>query len=193
MQYQIDVLTSHSDGLHSYDTAIECKYRKDKVSWGQVAKLALAIDDAGIEKGVVVSKTGFTRSARLVAEFKGISLVQLRKPRPSDWEGHVADVSIDLNLVVDEIYDYSATIKGVAENRQKAFRLAGIELQVNVGGNEAMSFREIADEIRNHREPMQGIIGKASWNRVSPLEGSGGRLCCEVSRWILSHRAAHRR
>ena len=170
MQYQIDVLTSHSDGLHSYSTAIECKYRKDKVSWGQVAKLAVAIDDAGIQKGVVVSKSGFTRSARLVADFKGISLVQLRRPRPSDWDGYVAGVSIDLNLVVDEIYDYSSTIKGVTENRQKDFRLADIELQVNVGGDETKSFREIADHIRNHRVPMQGVIGKARWSRVSPLE-----------------------
>lgn len=29
VDHQIDILTAHSDGIHSYRTAIECKYCKD--------------------------------------------------------------------------------------------------------------------------------------------------------------------
>jgi len=32
VEHQIDVLTSHSDGIHSYLTDIECKYWKEKIN-----------------------------------------------------------------------------------------------------------------------------------------------------------------
>ena len=38
------------------------------------------LDDANIEKGVLVSKSGFTQSAKSVAKTRNISLIQLRKP-----------------------------------------------------------------------------------------------------------------
>ena len=81
--HQIDVLASHGDGIHTYRTAIECKYWNNKISKGQVFELAGKIEDANIEKGILVSKCGFTRSALTIAKDKNISLVHLRKPIPS--------------------------------------------------------------------------------------------------------------
>ena len=58
--HQIDILTEHSDGIHSYKTAIECKYWNKKVNKYIVMKLSEIIEDASINKGVIVSKNGFT-------------------------------------------------------------------------------------------------------------------------------------
>jgi hypothetical protein len=77
--HQIDVLTSHSDGIHEYQTAIECKYWEKKINKEIVMKLSEIIDDAGISKGVIVSKRGFTEDGAKFARYKNIGLVELRE------------------------------------------------------------------------------------------------------------------
>ena len=86
VSHQIDVLTSHTDGIHDYRTAIECKYWKEKVNKDVVMKLERIIEDAGIEKGVIVSKMGFTEDGFLYAKHKNIGLVELREIQESDWK-----------------------------------------------------------------------------------------------------------
>lgn len=61
LSHQVDVITSHTDGSHTYETAIECKYRKEKVNKDVVMKLVQILEDTGISKGIIVSKSGFTR------------------------------------------------------------------------------------------------------------------------------------
>ncbi|MFS2185586.1 restriction endonuclease [Mucilaginibacter sp. Mucisp84] len=82
--YQIDVLTEQSDGATMHRTAIECKFLKKKVTNDTVMKLRGIMEDTGIESGIIVCKTGFTRDTRLYAEHYGIKLVELREARPND-------------------------------------------------------------------------------------------------------------
>lgn len=84
--HQIDVLTSHTDGRHDYRTAIECKYWKEKVNKDVVMKLERIIEDTDIEKGVIVSKMGFTKDGFLYAKHKNIGLVELREIEERDWK-----------------------------------------------------------------------------------------------------------
>ena len=105
VEHQIDVLTSHSDGLHTYRTAIECKYWADKIQKDTVTKLAEILEDAKIEKGVIVSKTGFTPDAVTFAQYKNISLVELREPTDDDWKGRIKDIGITLRIQVPHITD----------------------------------------------------------------------------------------
>lgn len=84
VEHQIDVLTTHSDGIHNYDTAIECKYWKDKVNKDIVMKVASIIEDAGITKGVIVTRNGFTQDGLDYAKFKNIGLVTLREWSEND-------------------------------------------------------------------------------------------------------------
>ncbi len=105
VNHQIDVLTSHSDGIHSYRTAIECKYWKDKVQKDAIAKLSEILEDAQIEKGVIVSKSGFTQDAQNFAKYKNIALVELREPRDEDWEGRIKDIHLNIHMLVPHIYD----------------------------------------------------------------------------------------
>ena len=167
--HQIDVLTSHSDGIHTYRTAIECKdWNTEKVSKDPVMKLSEILDDANIEKGVLVSKAGFTPDAEKMAESKGICLIQLRKPEVSDWDGYIKEIPIEFCLFIDEVYDYEAGLKNVDESQQSSFRDAGIELRVGIESGDAMSFREIADRVRKlpeHKE--EGIDEDGFWWTVT--------------------------
>ncbi|MBX9733029.1 MAG: restriction endonuclease, partial [Chitinophagaceae bacterium] len=101
VSHQIDVLTTHSDGIHSYDTAIECKYWKDKVNKDIVMKVSSIIEDAGITKGVIVTKSGFTKDGLEYAKFKNIGLVELREPTDKDQETTSKEIefgTLDINM-----------------------------------------------------------------------------------------------
>jgi hypothetical protein len=97
ISHQIDVLTAHSDGIHSYDTAIECKYLKQKVNKDVVMKLVQILDDTDIAKGIIVSKSGFTRDGMEYAKFKGIGLVHLREYEEKDADE--APQQIDIGIL----------------------------------------------------------------------------------------------
>ncbi len=84
INHQIDILTSHSDGINSYRTAIGCKYWNEKISKDIVMKIYSIVEDAGIEKGVIVSKNGFTKDGAEYAKHKNISLVELREIEETD-------------------------------------------------------------------------------------------------------------
>jgi len=86
VSYQIDVLTEQSDGEKTHRTAIECKFRNEKVTNDTVMKLWCIMEDAGIESGIIVCKTGFTRDTLIYAEHKGIKLVELREAQENDQD-----------------------------------------------------------------------------------------------------------
>lgn len=91
-EHQIDVLTRHRAALYEYLTAIECKYLNKKVGKGDIAKLFGVVEDTNIDKGVVVSKMGFTGPARSYADAKNIGLIELRKPLDEDWDGYIREI-----------------------------------------------------------------------------------------------------
>lgn len=103
LTHQIDVLTSQSDGVHSSETAIECKYWNKKVNKDIVMKLAETIEDCGINKGIIVCKSGFTPDGIQFAKYKNIELVELRELEEKDLnenpkEIHVADVQLRFEI-----------------------------------------------------------------------------------------------
>ena len=67
--------------------------------------MAEILEDALIEKGVIVSKTGFTPDAVSFAKYKNISIVELREPTDEDWKGRVKDICIALHIEVPNITD----------------------------------------------------------------------------------------
>lgn len=106
VDHQLDVLTQHSDGIHSYRTAIECKFWKNKVQKDSVTKLAEILEDAKIEKGVIVSKMGFTDDAISFAKYKNIGLVELREPIDIDWEGRIKNIQINISICSPHVFDF---------------------------------------------------------------------------------------
>ena len=85
--HQIDILATHSDGIHEYQTGIECKFWKEKINKDIVMKVSEIIQDAGINKGVIVSRSGFTNDGIEYAKHKNIGLVELREIEEKDLEG----------------------------------------------------------------------------------------------------------
>ena len=103
--HQIDVLTTHSEGNHNYKTAIECKYWKDKVNKEIVMKISETIEDAEIEKGIIVSKNGFTSDGVKYAKYRNIGLVELREIEEKDFAENpkqieIADLEIQTKLLI---------------------------------------------------------------------------------------------
>jgi hypothetical protein len=103
--HQIDVLTAHSDGVHEYQTAIECKYWNQKINKDIVMKVAAVVEDANISKGVIVSKSGFTPDAIDFARFRNIGLVELREAEEKDLEGQpptmdLAILTLRINAII---------------------------------------------------------------------------------------------
>lgn len=85
VEHQIDVLASHSDGIHTYKTAIECKYWKNTISKDTVMKIHSIINETNIDKGIVISKKGFTPDAIAYAKSKNIGLALLREVEKEDY------------------------------------------------------------------------------------------------------------
>lgn len=102
--HQIDVLTSQTNGIQFSRTAIECKYLKTKVTKDIVMKILAIINDAGIEKGIIVSKSGFTKDALSFAKEYNIGLVELREIEEKDFGNpkqiEIADIEIQIKILV---------------------------------------------------------------------------------------------
>ncbi len=103
VEHQIDVLLSHSDGIHTYKTAVECKYWNQKVNKDVVMKISEIVEDCGFNKGVIVSKKGFTQDAITYARSKGIGLVELREPTDEDWKGRIRRIEIKFHILEPDI------------------------------------------------------------------------------------------
>ncbi len=97
VEHQVDVLTSHSDGLHEYKTIIECKYWNENINKDIIMKVKVIVDETDANKGIIVSKLGFTPDAVKVAKFHKIGLIELREPNDKDWK----DISIPINIKKD--------------------------------------------------------------------------------------------
>jgi hypothetical protein len=105
VKHQIDVLTSHSDGIHTYQTAIECKYWKEKISKDIVMKVSEIIEDANINKGVIVSKNGFTQDGINFAKYRNIGLVELREINNEDLDSdskelNIGELDVDMSVII---------------------------------------------------------------------------------------------
>jgi hypothetical protein len=108
--HQIDVLTSHSDGLHTYKTDIECKYWNQNIDKDIIMKVEAIVKDCQFNKGIVVSKLGFTPDAIAYAKFVNIGLVILREPTEEDWEGRVRIISLEMNFLTPVITKFQQNV-----------------------------------------------------------------------------------
>ena len=152
--HQIDVLTRHSAGLHHYKTAISCKYWNSKVGKKEVRELAQIVQDAGLSKGVIVSKMGFTAPAIAYAKSKNIGLVELRKPVDKDWDGYIREIPITIMIDQTRIYDVQFRLTAPKLNLgEQVFQGGPLKLLapsdqvfVRVPGYEAATLQKLIDE-----------------------------------------------
>ncbi len=155
--YQIDVLTKQSNGLQTVRTAIECKYWQRRVTRNVVSNLITTIEDTNIEKGVIVSREGFTSGAIALAKQKNISLVEMREPNDADWEGKIKTIHIMLHSTWPEFYDMEfvqppqqvgASVQGTASGQDITIKEPGKETKtLNHIVNAALTSESEEDQI----------------------------------------------
>lgn len=140
VDHQIDVLTSHSDGIHSYRTAIECKYWQEKINKDIVMKVSEIISDANINKGVIVSKNGFTQDGIDYAKYRNIGLVELREIEEKDQEAirgefDVAYVEIlhQISLRRPEIFSTTIEYLDEVHNEQEEINIYANTIKLSNG------------------------------------------------------------
>jgi hypothetical protein len=100
--HQIDVLTSETDHNGRYRTAIECKYWDKKVNKDIVMKLLAIINDTDINRGIIISKSGYTPDAQQFAKHNKILIVRLREAgrqeKQSPKQIHFFDLILSLKI-----------------------------------------------------------------------------------------------
>lgn len=119
VKHQIDVLTAQTNGIHTTQTAIECKCLNKKITKDVVFKLSGIMNDAEIEKGIIVSRSGFTRDAIAQAQACNIGLVELREIEEKDFAENPKQIEIaDLDIHVGVLRARPEIIKiDIGDNR----------------------------------------------------------------------------
>lgn len=79
--HQVDVYWEYEKSGEVYRVAIECKNYSKRVSVGKVHDFYGVISDLGDVKGVMVTTAGYQHGAKKYADFIGIALKELRRPR----------------------------------------------------------------------------------------------------------------
>ena len=188
--YQIDVLIETSNGLQTMRTAVECKHWQKKVDRKIVGYLIAILKDTDIEKGVIVSKEGFTRGATALAKENNISLMEMREPRESDWEGVIREITLTLNCSVPEPYEFEV-MQPVRDRKKLAVSLNVTEATVEEPGESPADLMQILTNELNS-EPREDrtaeiifaegtLIEVAGFDRKIEMEGI--RFKIKYHRW----------
>ncbi len=90
LEHQIDVYFEYEDKSGKHRFAIECKNYSSSVPVGKVRDFFGVIHDLEYDvKGIIVSRKGFQRGAKVYAEKYGISLIELREVTENEKIGAI--------------------------------------------------------------------------------------------------------
>ena len=156
--YQIDVLTRQSNGLQTVRTAIECKYWKKRVTRNVVSNLVTLLEDTNIEKGVVVSKEGFTSGAIALAKQRNISLVEMREPNDADWEGQIKTIHLTLHISMPDFYDLEFVQPPQQAGERVQFTVSGQDLTIMEPGKEPTTLDQVVNNVEASATPPDQTI-----------------------------------
>ena len=186
--YQIDVLTKQSNGLQTVRTAIECKYWKKSVTRNVVSNLITLLEDTNIEKGVVVSKEGFTSGAIALAKQRNISLVEMREPNDADWEGKIKTIHIMLHISSPEFYDFEFVQPPQQAGERAQFTVSGRDLEINEPTKEPKTLDQIANGAASSvTSPDQAIEVRFPVGTTMQVAGFDKQAMIEAVRFRVRH------
>ena len=187
VSHQVDVLTRHSDGVNEYRTAVSCKWWNSRVGISHVRELASIVQEAALSKGVIVSKSGFTKGAKELAAARGIGLIELRKPTDEDWGDGITDVRVEV------ILDHGPAIFDVRFRRAEPIPESNDEAAervplprlptVSMSGGHDKTLEELAEEARRDNPEQehfeldfpQGTVLTTPEDPAHPVNGRGVR------------------
>lgn len=82
-----DILITHTEGLRVTRTAVECKDHGRKIGKPDLEAFRSKCQDTGIHKGVIVSSSGFAKSALKMSKRTNIQCLELAKADVFTWVG----------------------------------------------------------------------------------------------------------
>lgn len=91
---QIDVMVEGRVGSAPILLVVECKRYASKVGVELIDGFIGKLSDVGADKGVIVSKSGFTRDALQRAEHGGVIACVLRPAKDEDWQGYLRSLQL---------------------------------------------------------------------------------------------------
>ena len=98
-KHQIDVCWEYEkDGVHN-TVIIECKNYKRKISIGKVRDFYGLLSDLTNVYGVMVTKVGYQKGAKIYADHYGINLKELRSPNEKD-DSRIGEFTISIGADV---------------------------------------------------------------------------------------------
>lgn len=146
VEHQIDVLTEHSDGLHTYLTAVECKYWNKNINKDIIMKVAEIVEDTSLNKGVIVSKLGFTPDAVRFAKYKNIGLIELRELTDDDWKGRIKDIVVNINVIMPELTGFQIIMSEDVSTDLKPGKTRVDSLAIQQANGERKPLKTFIDE-----------------------------------------------
>lgn len=156
--YQIDVLARQSNGLQTVRTAVECKYWKRRVTRNVVSNLITLLEDTNIEKGVVVSKEGFSSGAVSLANQRNISLIEMRRPNDADWEGKIKEIPIIVHYTRPEFYDFEIVQPQQHDGERRQFVGTGQDIEINEPNKEPKTLDEISNDAASSATQPEQVV-----------------------------------
>lgn len=113
-EHQIDVYWEYEIAGTKHKVAIECKNYNKTVAIGKVRDFYGVLCDLNNVAGIMVTKVGYQKGAKEYASEYGVSLKELRNPKPG--EAIIGEVEMNFNIAVRRCLflvdnDYSETEK----------------------------------------------------------------------------------
>ena len=106
IERQIDFAIFKSDILYDFFIAVECKDHKRTTDIKAVEAFISVIEDVKANMGVMISRKGFSKSAKTLAERKNIELLTLFEDTPID-----TGISVACSIIYKRISEYSINVK----------------------------------------------------------------------------------
>lgn len=95
---QFDVLIKHETAGFEYYTAIECKDHKAKISIKEIDNFESKLRDVNIQKGILISRNGFSSKAISKAKRTNISLCTAHEALSKNWK-----IDIEINVFINVV------------------------------------------------------------------------------------------
>ena len=102
--HQIDVYWEFEFNGIKYKTVVQAKDWNSNVPQEKILAFNQILQDIpGQPRGIFITKTGYQKGAREIAEKLNIVLYELRKPTYKDWEGKMRDLKIILHGICSHL------------------------------------------------------------------------------------------
>ena len=112
VEHQIDVFWEYRYAGIVHRVLIECKHYGHAVSLLHVRNLHGLTTDIPNSTGIIVTTIGFQSGAKEYADFYGMGLKLIRKPRGEDWDGCIQIINIQLKFLRNHYLDFKLDFDG---------------------------------------------------------------------------------